>query len=78
MRIRIKSVTLHSRTQGFCISYQITCRCQKALDKRKFDRDQKFNQQSDFLMDHPEKGEQVTPCMDIYKKKSNMMEVLTS
>ena len=30
------------------------------------------------LMDYPKKGEPVTPCMDMYKKKYNPMEVFTS
>ena len=31
-----------------------------------------------FLVDNPEKGEPVTPCMDVYKKKINMMGVFTN
>ena len=31
-----------------------------------------------FLMDDPEKGGPVTPCMDVYNEKFNLMEVLTS
>ena len=30
------------------------------------------------LVDDPEKGEPVTPCMYVYKEKSKMMEFLTS
>ena len=32
----------------------------------------------DFLVDDPEKGEPVTPCVDVYKEKFNLMEVLTN
>ena len=31
-----------------------------------------------FLVEDPNKGEPVTPCMYMYKEKSNLMEVLTS
>ena len=30
-----------------------------------------------FLVEYPKKGEPVTPCMDVYKAKFNLMEVLT-
>ena len=30
------------------------------------------------LVDEPEKGKPVIPCMDVYKEKTNLMEVLTS
>ena len=30
-----------------------------------------------FLVQDPEKGDRVTPCMNVYKEKSNMMKVLT-
>ena len=29
-----------------------------------------------FLVDDPEMGDPVTPCMDVYKEKFNLMEVL--
>ena len=29
-----------------------------------------------FLVENPRKGEPVTPCMDVYKEKFNLMEVL--
>ena len=29
-----------------------------------------------FLVQDPEKGESVTPCMNVYKSKSNLMELL--
>ena len=32
----------------------------------------------DFLVQEIEKGDPVNPCMDDYKEKLNMMEVLTS
>ena len=31
-----------------------------------------------FLVQEPEESEPVTPCMDVYKAKNNLMEVLTS
>ena len=31
-----------------------------------------------FLMKEPEKGEPVTPYVDVYKEKYNLMEVLIS
>ena len=31
-----------------------------------------------FLINKEEKGDPVTPCMDVYKEKSNLIEVLTS
>ena len=31
-----------------------------------------------FLIEDQNEGKPVTPCMDVYKEKSNMMEVLTS
>ena len=31
--------------------------------------DQKYNQQSDFLVQYLYKGEPVNPCMDVYKAK---------
>ena len=31
-----------------------------------------------FILDDPENGEQVSPCMHVYKETINMMEVLTS
>ena len=31
-----------------------------------------------FLIEDPNKGETVTPCMDVYAAKINIMEVLTS
>ena len=51
------------------ISHQITRRCQKCLVEKNFERDQKCIQQSDFLINAPEKGDLVTPCMDVYKEK---------
>ena len=31
-----------------------------------------------FLVQEPENCEPITPCMDVYKEKCNLMEVLTS
>ena len=31
-----------------------------------------------FPFQDPEKGETVTPCMDVYKEKFNLMEFLTN
>ena len=31
-----------------------------------------------FLVQDPEKGEPVTPCMDVYKEEFNLVEVLAS
>ena len=31
-----------------------------------------------FLIEDPNEGEPVTPCMDVYKARFNIMEVLTS
>ena len=33
-------------------------------------------QKQTFLVQNPEKGEPVTPFMDVYKEKKNLMEVL--
>ena len=31
-----------------------------------------------FIVQKSEKGEPATPCMDVYKEKINLMEVLTN
>ena len=35
-----------------------------------FRSDQKFNKNQIFIIDDPEKGYPVTPCMDVYKSKT--------
>ena len=37
-----------------------------------------FIKNQTFIMYDPEKVDPVTPCMDVYKRKSNLTEVLTS
>ena len=73
----LRSFTLHSRTQEFCISHHITSRRQKGSVEINFERDKNLINNQSFLMDDPGKGYQVTTCIDVYREKSNLMEVLT-
>ena len=68
----------HSRTYKLFISDQIIRRHQDTLDKRNAEGDKMFINIQTFLVQDPDNGETVTPCMDVYKEKLNLMEVLTS
>ena len=69
MSISLISVTLHSRTQEFCRSHQITRICQKVFVERKFERGQNVINNKTFLVYYPEKGYPVIQCMNVYKEK---------
>ena len=60
------SVSLLYRTQEFSEATRIT-EYVKSLVERKFERDRNLINNKTCILDDPEKGDPVTPCMDVYK-----------
>ena len=54
--IRLRSFTLHSRTQEFWRNHQITSRCQKRLGGKQLWKRIKYNQQSDLYSEWTREG----------------------
>ena len=74
----IRSVTLNSRTQEFSEVTILPSDVQKARLKANLKYIINLINDQTFLMDNPEKGYPVTPFINIYKAKSNLVELLIS
>ena len=65
----IKGFLLHSITLKLYRSDQIIRRHQETLDKATLKEIKSLTNNQNFLVHDPDKGEPVTPCMDVYREK---------